>query len=364
MGPSFGRQLSMKYGEKKLKNRLIVFCLSAVMSLALPCGAQTHYQPIDLGVLPGGSYSAASGVNDQGHVTGSGGMSGANPIHGFLWQKNTGMKDLGTLGGNNSYPEGINDANQIVGQADVTSSVSDAFLWINGTMMDIGSLGAQGSVANAINFDPLTMTFTQIAGWSPTSDNSTVHAVIWNASLQITDLGTLGGPSSFGWANNCTGQVVGRADISSGQTHAFLWGSGIGMVDLGTLGGSSSLARGINCSGTIVGYSYLAGDIQMDAFVYGPNTGMKDIGNLGGSVSTATAINKAGRVVGFSNTPGNADSHAFVWTATGGLQDLNKLIPPHSGWDLQVAEAISDNGRIVGAGTINGAGHAFLLLPK
>jgi len=214
---------NLKFGEKKMKNRLIVFCLSAVISLALPCGAQTHYQPIDLGVLPGGSYSVASGVNDQSHVTGSGGISGANPIHGFLWQKNTGMKDLGTLGGNNSYPEGINDANQIVGQADVSSSVSDAFLWMNGTMMDIGSLGAQGSVANAINFDPLTMTFTQIAGWSPTSDNSTVHAVIWNASLQITDLGTLGGPSSFGWANNCGGQVVGRADIGDwdgGPWHA------------------------------------------------------------------------------------------------------------------------------------------------
>jgi len=68
--------------------------------------------------------------------------------------------------------------------------------------------------------------------------------------------------------------------------------------------------------------------------------------------------------VGFSNTPGDADSHAFLWTATGGLQDLNKLIPLHSGWDLQVAEAISDNGKIVGAGTIKGATHAFLLLPK
>ena len=346
-----------------MKNRLIVFCLSAVIALALPCGAQTHYKPIDLGVLPGGSYSAAFGVNDQSHVTGGGGTNGASPIHGFLWEKNTGMKDLGTLGGNNSYPESINDANQIVGQADVSSAVSDAFLWINGTMMNIGSLGAQGSVANAINYDPLTMTFTQIAGWSPTSDNSAIRAVIWNASLQITDLGTLGGPDSLGFANNCAGQVVGEAATPSDLMHAFLWDPGIGMVDLGTLGGSSSQAMGINCSGTIVGFSFLAGDVQQDAFVYAPNAGMKDIGNLGGSFSKATAINKAGRVVGFSYTPGDADTHAFVWTTTGGLQDLNKLIPSNSGWSLKVAEAISDNGGIVGEGTINGAAHAYLLVP-
>jgi len=31
---------------------------------------------------------------------------------------------------------------------------------------------------------------------------------------------------------------------------------------------------------------------------------------------------------------------------------------------LQVAEAISDTGRIVGTGTIHGAAHAFVLIPK
>lgn len=342
----------------------MVFCLSAVISLVLPCGAQTHYKPIDLGVLPGGSYSVASGVNDQGHVTGTGGTSAANPIHGFLWEKNTGMNDLGTLGGTNSYPEGINDANQIVGASDVNSSFSDAFLWINGAMMNIGSLGAQGSVANAINYNPLTKTFTQIAGWSLTADSSEIHAVIWDANLQITDLGTLsGGDYSIGWANNCAGQVVGTADTSSGRTDAFLWDPGIGMVDLGTLGGSVAQAEGINCSGMIVGHSFLAGDTQTDAFVYLPNAGMKDIGNLGGSVSHATAVNKAGRVVGDSTLPSDASTHAFVWTATGGMKDLNKLIPANSGWELVIAAAISDNGRIVGEGTVNGAAHAYMLVP-
>src|SRR5215469_18541292 len=351
----------MKLGREKMKDCLIVFCWSAVISLALPCVAQTHYQPIDLGVLPGDSYSIGSGINDQAYVVGTSG----NLIHGFLWKKNKGMTDLGTLGGNNSYPEGINDADEIVGQADLSATASEAFLWQNGTMTDIGSLGAQGSVANAINFDVQTNTFTQIVGWSPTSDNSAVHAVIWDASLHITDLGTLpGGGYSIAWGNNCAGQVVGQSETTNSTLDAFRWDPGIGMVDLGTLGGTWALAAGINCSGQIVGWSKLPGDAQVDAFVYVPNVGMKDIGNLGGSASHATAINKAGRVVGYSYLPGDADTHAFVWTATGGMQDLNNLIPPNSGWELLLAEAISDTGRIVGAGAINGAAHAFVLIPK
>ncbi len=36
--------------------------------------------------------------------------------------------------------------------------------------------------------------------------------------------------------------------------------------------------------------------------------------------------------------------------------DLNNLIPANSGWDLQSANAIATNGKIVGAGLHNGQG--------
>jgi probable HAF family extracellular repeat protein len=47
------------------------------------------------------------------------------------------------------------------------------------------------------------------------------------------------------------------------------------------------------------------------------------------------------------------------------MQDLNSLIPADSGWNLQEAKAINDNGYIVGVGfNKDGQQHAFLLIPS
>jgi probable HAF family extracellular repeat protein len=341
---------------------LISFCLSAVLALAMRAGAQLHYKVIDLGTLPGGNISNAYGVNDNGQVVG---VSNGSPsvTHAFLWTKSTGMKDLGTFGGNVSWAQAINDSVQIVGQAETNHFTADAFLRKNGIKKDLGSLGGSSSQANAINFDPVTKTFTQIAGWSYISDNSATHAVTWDPSFNILDLGTLGGTSSYAFGNNCKGQVVGTAARLDGSYDAFLWDSAIGMQDLGTLGGSMAQASAINCSGTIVGYSTLAGDAQTDAFVYA-NFNMSDLGGLGGSFTEANAINNAGLIVGSSRTVGDADTHAVMWTANAGILDLNLFIPANSGWDLQGANSISNNGKIAGAGIIKGQQHAFLLIPE
>jgi len=349
----------------------IGFCLSAVLAFASTAGAQSLYNPVDLGTLPGGTFSVAvsTGVNNPTQVvgfadTGAGGF----PIHAFSWTKKAGMKDLGTLGGNESRALGINDGAQIVGRADLSDFVSaDAFFYTAaGGMQDLGTL-AQGiaggilSQANAINFN--SQTFTQIAGQSLTTDGSAYHAVIWDASLHIGDLGTLGGTNSRAFGNNCVGQVVGSSDTAGGTTDAFVWDSVHGMQDLGTsLGGSVTVAEAINCSGVIVGSSSLPGDFPTDAFMFANGT-MTDLGNPGPFFSQANAINNPGKVVGFFVTPDGSDTHAFVWSSKGGMQDLNNLIPANSGWDLQSANGIGNNGRIVGTGMFNGGFHAFLLIP-
>jgi len=61
-----------------------------------------------------------------------------------------------------------------------------------------------------------------------------------------------------------------------------------------------------------------------------------------------------------SGQPG--ESHAFVWH-DGQPADLNDLIPIGAGWVLEYAFDVSDDGLIVGTGTLGGEPHAFLLTP-
>jgi|SRR6185312_9826190 len=86
---------------------------------------------------------------------------------------------------------------------------------------------------------------------------------------------------------------------------------------------------------------------------------MTDPGTLGGIGSFGLDINSSGQIVGYFYTTGDS-LHAFL--DTGGIMtDLDSLLPPDSGWDLQVANAINDSAQIVGYGIIGGQTNAFLL---
>jgi probable HAF family extracellular repeat protein len=82
----------------------------------------------------------------------------------------------------------------------------------------------------------------------------TTRAFLYDEGV-VTDLGTLGGAFSWGRAINNLSQVVGESQTENSQEHAFLYENGI-MRDLGTLPGlADSYAVGINDNGWIVGYS-------------------------------------------------------------------------------------------------------------
>lgn len=186
------------------------------------------------------------------------------------------VTDLDTLGGsgqdglNSSYVTSINNAGQMVGSSYTSSGAVHAFLYANGQMTDLGTLGGRDSNATALN------NIGQITGDSETSSGA-FQAFLYSNG-QMTSLGT-SSPlfDSYPVGINDAGQVALEA---SGGSNAFLYTNGQ-LRDLGTLGGSYSSAYAINNAGQVVGWSEIHTGSNTDhAFLYS-NGQMTDLGTLG-----------------------------------------------------------------------------------
>ena len=283
---------------------------------------------------------------------------GNSVTHAFLWSLNSGIRDLGTLGGPNSVANGINDNGQVVGTADNTIGFH-AFLWTQATgMQDLGTLqGPEGvqSRAAAINRGG------QVVGLSFSLPVSSFypHAFLWTKQSGMRDLGTLGGISSFASGINDMGQVIGSSYMPNGALHAFLWTEAGGMKDIGTLGGSQSLASAINNNGEVVGLSDTASGVT-HAFLWTQMAGMQDLGTLPGvNSSSAAGVNMSGQVVGSSWQQGTSGK-PFLWTRGTGMQ----LLGPFGNIPLSDAGPINNAGDIIGS-LYTGSGYSsYLLTPK
>src|SRR5260370_23775811 len=148
----------------------------------------------DLGALPGVNSSGAFWINSQGWAAGLSENGVIDPLTGFpettavLW-KDGNIVNLGTFGGNVSAANAVNDLGQVVGGA--LNTIPDSF--------------------------PTTFTQQFIAETSgiyffPVSTQS--HAFLWQDG-KMQDLGTLGGPDSVAWFVNEVGQVAGQSTINS-----------------------------------------------------------------------------------------------------------------------------------------------------
>jgi len=295
--------------------------------------------------------------------------SGPHDDHAYLFDNNGVWTDLGILAGyKESFTTGINDSAQIVGYSLKPGSNGwgeaqpEAFLWANGALTDLGTLGGAQSEATAIN------NAGQIVGYSTTTAADVPYDAFLYSNGKLQDLGTLGGTYSQATGINNSGQIVGYTTVfnslAPARTRAFLWNGPGNVTDLGTLGGASSQAAAINDAGEVVGNSTTAvGEKAPSAFLWS-NGQMTNLGTLGGIFSYATGINESGQIVGYSSTgpglPGFTTPHAFLYS-DGTMTDLNSLLPSGSGWVLTTAMAINNQGAIVGMGYLNGQQDGYVL---
>ena len=346
----------------------------------------------DLGTLPGGSSSYVLWINNGGQTVGVSQNGLIDPLTGapasiaVLWKSNGEIINLGTLGGNQSLAVALNDRSQAVGAAANTipdsfslspviggpafGTQTRAFLWENGVMRDLGTLGGPDSFAEYVNEGG------QVAGISytdstpnDTTEIPTVHPFLWENGRML-DLGSLGGTLAEVYGLNNRGQVVGPMYLPGDEFyHPYLWSNGT-LTDLGTFGGSTGQPNGVNDAGEVVGVADFPGDVLHDAFLW-KNGVMTDLGNLG-KTSNAHSINSRGQVVGASKVSfETGETRAFLWENGGPMVDLNNLVPANSALELVNTYYISDRGEIAGNGLPPGVpfgdsetrGHLFVLIP-
>lgn len=352
----------------------------------------------DLGTLPNSNYSFALEINDRGQIVGASEVNRTDPatgnpeFHAVLWE-NDKIRDLGTLGGTASFAATLNSRGQITGEAlngvpdprsilglgsGLTLTQTRGFLWQDGKMQDLGTLGGPDSWASFVNERG------QVAGASYTSDvvdpntgTPQIDLFLWENG-EMKDLGNLGGTNGFlgapGIVNglNNAGQVAGGMFLAGDEIlHAFLW-NGKKLLDLGTLGGSISFARGINDAGDVTGIANLPEDQSNHGFLW-RNGAMIDLGTLDGDpCSDALAVNSKGQVVGASKSAAGGCTEwttAFLWENGGPSVDLNSLVPSGSGVHLFAGIWTNARGEIVAGGIpptcdlSQSCNHTYVLIP-
>ncbi len=314
------------------------------------------YGVTDLGTI-GGAMSVALALDEGALPDVYGyGTTASGDVHAFRGRPGFLATDLGTLGGRRSEARRSYQYS-VVGLSELANGETHAVHFDYPRPQDLGTLGGTQSFANGVT-RPQQQQSLVIVGGSTLPGDATTHAFIHRDNV-MSDLGaTLGGPNSVANDINVSGHVVGAADLPGGAVHhAFLWNGGA-TTDLGSLGGNSE-ALAVNDADMIVGRSAPAEGTQ-HAFLYVGGV-MHDLGTLGGRSSEATDVNANGAVVGWAETAQGA-RHAFIWR-NGVMADLNTLIPSGSGWELEAATGIAALDGIVGFGRFKGDTRAFMLTP-
>ena len=354
----------------------------------------------NLGALANGNCSNAIWINGWGEIAGDSEngavdpLTGINEMRAVVWHRGE-ITDLGTFGGNHSAAQAINDRGQVTGFAlnDVPDRYSlfglpflgssngtqaRAFVWCDGKMQDLGTLGGPDALGWFINDQG------EIAGISYTNSTAnditglpTLHPFLWQHG-RMRDLGTLGGFGSlltgsvFVNGLNNLGEVIGVSALGGDQAaDPFLW-DGTKLVDMFTEGNGGQFlsANVINDAGAIAGAAAFPNQ-PFDAALWN-NGVVTDLGTLVGDCnSEAWSISASGQVGGVSvSCDGNA-WRAFLWE-NGSMVDLNALVSSASHLQLIYAVGINDRGEIAGTGVLPGVStatgqdtmaHVFVLIP-
>ena len=285
------------------------------------------YAVIDLGTL-GGTFSFGGGVNEQGWVNGESSLAGDQVQRAFLWRNGL-MVDLGTLGGPNSASGfTLNDAGLVAGASETAT---------------LNPLGYQ-----FCDFDGFTdIPAHDCLPFAWRGGVMTQLPLLQDQYRQTGNNGTANQP-------NNRGEIIGVSEKTlldptcpspTLQQRPVVWRNGA-VYELPLLSGDlNGVTTGINDYGQIAGFAG-TGQCANEFFhiMLWENGQPQDLGNLGGiNNNEAQFINNRGQVVGLSDLPGDLTGDAFLWQ-NGVINDLGTL----PGDVSSAGFAINDKDQIVG----------------
>jgi probable HAF family extracellular repeat protein len=337
----------------------------------LPAGLAVIWKDgkiFNLGTL-GGNQSGAGAVNRRGEVVGGALTPTPDPFpgrtpylnyfylgngtesHAFLW-RNGNMKDLGTLGGPDSAAFLVNEEGQVAGTSDVDFNVNPVtggptvhpFLWQHGDMIDLVASAPEGMFGGTYGIAAWLNDKGQVLGTMNLPGDTTWRSFVWDKGV-VTPLGTLGGITTTAQFLNNAGHASGKSDVTAICTacapdnqkqlhHPFLWKDGT-MIDLGLLyDDTAGSAYSLNAKDQVVGVTVPCTTVNADDSCDGPLY------------------------------------HAFLWE-NGSMVDVQTLLVPGSGITLSGCAGcelggynINDRGEIASQGLLsNGDSRAVLLIP-
>jgi probable HAF family extracellular repeat protein len=294
-----------------------------------------HHKARDLGTLPGGTESWALGISSRSEVAGFANNAVPDPYsmvgyttqtRAFVWRRGT-MRDLGTLGGNDATVATVNRRGEIAGDSyvnDTPNSVTGLptthpYVWTRGHMRDLGTLGGNQSGTAWMNIHG------EVVGTSNLAGDQTSHPFLWNGH-RLRDLGTLGGSFGIAWHVSDNGSVVGWSNPRSSDdiVHAFLWRRGALRDLTGSSNSQCTYAEGVNTKEQVVGGE--CGDAAALLWWHGKQYDLNTlIGPTNVHLTEASYINDRGEIASLGVLP-SGDQHVFLLrpsrdqTATGRQQ--------------------------------------------
>lgn len=266
---------------------------------------------VGLGTLPGGTYSFATAVSDDGKMV-AGYSNSATTLgeqqHGFLWNKGV-FTDLGLMLDYPGFgPTAVNNLGQVIGYL-VVYDQAGGFIWSHGVLTRLArdanpnALNNRGQVVGAVGY------------------GGTPRPFLWENGV-MTDFGA-DVTSGIATAINDRGEIAGVAAYGTDPATGVIWRHGM-TVKLPAIAGQAAVPTFINSHGNVAG-NYQPSDGGSQGFVWfdGRLTAVAPR-----AYTLITDFNDRGEAVGLAINPGDPVWMPFVWR-NGVITEVTVLAGPN-----------------------------------